>query len=586
MSADAVEAVLVAEFGRSRTRTYLVDVIDGEYRFLARGEAVSTVDAPNHDLIPGLQAAVQQIEHVAGRKLLRRDSLLMPQTTNGDGIDSFVAVANVGDPLRVVIFDAGATAAEVKAVTDAMRRQEAMVYTVTTPGRGVKLSEWSTQQSAIISSWQAHLAVFVTGPAPHPDVLNRMMAVIRGLSGAGQGGLTRLDMTKPPLLVLAIVPDSVALQLNDQLGARVSLKVLDEPPSTNLTDRLLQECAKLIDSQATDRVGGYRQIDSWAGAPVISRQRAASLVTHYLSRTGSRRVVLVDVEEAIGLFGAGPDLVGSAVLGDIDLGLGAPNLVKLVGAPAIMRWLPFPMSEEELLNWVLNRSMRPLTIATSGRDWLIEQALAREAIVTAAGRLDPLLCQGSELLVGSHRLFQWGDLRIAASVLLDAIQPSPEYGAVTLALDSLGLLPALGALAQTEPTAAASVLERDGLLSLGTCLVVQGGQVGQRVVSGVIRRESGQSDEFEVRGGSMVLLPLGPDESASVRLTLESRASMGTFNGGQTVQFEAPTHVRGGAVGLIVDARTRPLHENGRPSPDQMREWLTRLGVKLEGAGI
>ena len=32
----AVEAVLVAEFGRGLTRAYLVDLIDGEHRFLAR----------------------------------------------------------------------------------------------------------------------------------------------------------------------------------------------------------------------------------------------------------------------------------------------------------------------------------------------------------------------------------------------------------------------------------------------------------------------------------------------------------------------------------------------------------------------
>ena len=67
----AAEAILIADFRRHLTRTFLLDVVDGVYRFVARGEAVTTVEPPHEDLTHGLQAAIQQIEFVASRPLLQ-----------------------------------------------------------------------------------------------------------------------------------------------------------------------------------------------------------------------------------------------------------------------------------------------------------------------------------------------------------------------------------------------------------------------------------------------------------------------------------------------------------------------------------
>src|SRR5687767_6836288 len=71
------------------------------------------------------------------------------------------------------------------------------------------------------------------------------------------------------------------------------------------------------------------------------------------------------------------------VLGDVGLAYGLGNLIARRGAANILRWLPFELGEEELLDWALNKVVRPLTLPQTARDLAIEQALAREAISAA-----------------------------------------------------------------------------------------------------------------------------------------------------------------------------------------------------------
>ena len=589
MSADtlAVESVLVAEFGRSRTRVHLVDLIDDTYRFLARAETITTLEPPHSDLSVGLQQAIQQVEEVAGRKLLRRERLLLPQAANGDGIDAFVAVANVADPLRVIILDAGADAADVAAVTDTLRRQEVLVYTVLPPGRGVRPADWTIQQQSVLSSWRPDMVLLLTGSSPNSDTVGRMVGLIKSVAGPEVASLARIDEARTQMVVWAITTDAQYTQLAGQLATRTNLRQLSAATPAERAERLAAELTRLTEERSANTVPGYDGLMAWSTTPVVSRERAASLSAQYLARTGGRRVALVDLDGAASVFVGLRDRTLASVVADVDLELCLPNLLSTVDVSRVQRWLPSELPDQEVAHWALNRSLRPLTMATSLRDQLMEQALAREAAQAAAGRLTDGTLQSVDLLVGSQRLAQWSAPGAAAAVLLDAVQPAPESGVVALALDSAGMLPAMGALAQAEPVAAANVLERDALTRLGTCVVVQGGGDGQRVVSGVIQRASGETREFEVKGGGITVVPLAAGEAATVRLTIENRARIGTAKAGQSMQLEAPGQVQGGSAGLIFDARGRPLAlpDDARRRRERVREWYVALGI-VPASGI
>jgi hypothetical protein len=81
----------------------------------------------------------------------------------------------------------------------------------------------------------------------------------------------------------------------------------------------------------------------------------------------------------------------------------------------------------------------------------------------------------------------------------------------------------------------------------------------------------GEAREFAVAAGSVARLPLSPERPAA-RLTIDA--------GGATT-FEGETAPVGGLVGLIVDARARPL---ALPRDDQARvamlqQWTEALRV-------
>src|SRR5258706_4788392 len=90
-SADTIRAV---DFGAANTRVLLFDMVEGAYRFVGYGEAPSTVNAPYRDASEGLHHALQALQNVTGRQVLDdHASLIMPATTDGRGVDRFVATS-------------------------------------------------------------------------------------------------------------------------------------------------------------------------------------------------------------------------------------------------------------------------------------------------------------------------------------------------------------------------------------------------------------------------------------------------------------------------------------------------------------
>ena len=104
-------------------------------------------------------------------------------------------------------------------------------------------------------------------------------------------------------------------------------------------------------------------------------------------------------------------------------------------------WLPFETSEDELITWVLNRSIRPWVIAEHARDIAIEQALARQIARRGLGeisRAQPLALAGVDLVIGGPAFARWNQPGAAALALLDSLDVVPDEGVLDLAIDQHG----------------------------------------------------------------------------------------------------------------------------------------------------
>jgi hypothetical protein len=287
------------------------------------------------------------------------------------------------------------------------------------------------------------------------------------------------------------------------------------------------------------------------------------------------------------------------VSANLGMSYSIANVCAEAGMPSILRWVHFDMDERELRNRVKNKMIRPTTIPQTLEALIFEQAVSREALrlayiqhkefaTTLRGvqqqrtvgdtfsqaisgqtivdnmKLDLLVASGG-VLSHAPRMHQ------TAMMLIDAFEPE---GFTTLAKDSIFMMPHLGVLAQVHPQASLEVFERDCLIYLGTCVAAKGaGKAGRPCFRYTIRSAT-LNESGEMMVGDIRLFPLAEGETATVAIEPDRAFDCGA-GPGKPIEREA----RGGTVGLILDARGRPLslpveRQVGRPLVER---WVSAL---------
>jgi hypothetical protein len=274
-----------------------------------------------------------------------------------------------------------------------------------------------------------------------------------------------------------------------------------------------------------------------------------------------------------------------AIRGDLGSLQGGRRIIERRGIEALARWLPIPLTTEEITGILINKEIRPTSVPEAPEDLWVEQAAARETIrevlqIAKPGwesisrpqsnlmpLLDPILISGG-VLAGAPRPGQ------VALMVLDAVEP---VGVTTLLVDTNGLGPILGAVAGLNTLAAVETLDNDGIVNLATVIAPVGVARKGDIVLGVrVNYEEGGSLDVEVPYGSLELLPLPLGQEAVLELEPRRRFDVGLGGPGKG----GKRRVRGGLVGLIVDARGRPLTLPSDAEERQIRnqQWLWDVG--------
>ena len=133
------------------------------------------------------------------------------------------------------------------------------------------------------------------------------------------------------------------------------------------------------------------------------------------------------------------------------------------------------------------------------------------------------------------------------------------------------------------PEAAKAVFQRDCLIPLGAVIAPVGrGRAGQKAMALQLTRPGGEPERMDVNVGQLIRIPLGPDEKATVRIEPSRGWDVGA-GAGKPVE----TEIAGGVVGLIMDARGRPLElaADDAERCESLRRWLAAAGALPEAAG-
>lgn len=596
---DKPKAVIIAEIGNTITRVTLVDTVAGESRMIGQAEVSSTTEPPYENAVIGILEAAAQISELTGRQLLQNDgTLLMPQTSERDGVSSVIALTSAAGMMGLVIT---AVASEVSArsaihASRATYTSVLQVVTLDDSAKGTQSNDasWIERQVQALVGLRPDVVLMTGGlDGGTEDALVRLAHIV-GLTALNMrvdaDGQQRHDVAARPVIFAG--NNAAREQVIESLSGRAELTIVDNVRPVLEVERLdpaRRALNRRYNEQILPKLPGMAVLRRISTRPLCTVSDAMGLITRFIAQQYQRATLTLDAGSAhTAAYLSSQDRYSPAVLGGIGTGYSAGAVLAERGLAAIMRWLPFPISERDLTHWVLNKMLRPHVLPTTREDVLIEHAIAREALALALWALwderpgasyDLVVASGGVLAHAPHP-------GLAALTILDALQPDLDQTelAVELHLDTLGLVAACGALAFADSEAALSLLERDMLnnMPLATCVVaLGGGRSGETAIEAELLPVSGSARRVTVRHGQIACLALPPGQKGTLTLRPSGGVRVGLNAPGKEVASRLAA-ISGSALGVIIDARGRPLRLPEAPIERQqlLWDWLTALGVE------
>lgn len=576
----SADTLLAVDFGTATTRAMLFDVVEGSYRFIACGEAPTTIEPPYREASEGLRHALAELRAITGREFLDTNAqVILPSTPDGRGVDGMVATSSAGPAVRALLIGLLPDAS-----LESARRIAASNYLTVVDTFSLGDPRTDAQHMDAILTQQPDIIVLTGGTEDGArDALLKMVDTVsmachllpheHRVRVLFAGNTALKDRLTETLGALAVVHHTANLQ--PEIGVKNTA-----PAQAALTH--------VIETLRLEQIGGFNNIAVWTNGRVQPSAQAASQVMRFFSQAvGSQGGVLsVDVGSASThvIAGFGPEVMVN-VRPDLGVGVNAARVLSETTAEDILRWVPFEIAADELRDFVYDKSAHPHTIPADPHDATVEYALAREALRAALKHARPHWPRaakgpGNDLLPWFKLIFGGGAVlaraprpAIAAMLLLDALQPS---GLSNLYLDTHALSAALGALAQLHPAAVVQALDTGAFLSLGWAVSVMGRARPSDVVCQVKLVSDGGTQTVDVKAGTLEILPLSLNQTGT--LTLKPRPGMDVgFGPGRSKTL---SDINGGAAGIIIDARGRPIHFSAEPDKRRaaVQQWLEKAG--------
>jgi hypothetical protein len=587
-------AVLIAEVGSLTTRVTLVDTVEGETRLIAQAEAPTSSEPPYEDVLIGVLEATVHVAEISGRQLLREGRLFKPQNNERDGINHLIVTTSAAGNLEVII---AAIARDVSAhsAQRAARSTYTNILQVVTLDDAAMNPELQRTTSWVERQVQTMLDL-------RPDAV--LMA--GGLEGGAREVLCRL--ARVVAFALAHMPDAEGQQrrttmrpviyagnsdaqdcVQQAIGQRAELSIVENIRPTleeEYPETVRRAMAGLYERLILPQLPGINTLKELCSIPVTTVCKSEGIVARFLAERYERHMLSIQIgSTSSSAMCASPGNFTPAILGVCGTGYGLMAVVRERGLPAISRWLPFAMSEQDLMHWLLNKQVRPHIIPSSREDVLIEQAVAHEALgmVLEALKDEAPAMQYDMVIAGGGVLAHAPHPGLAALTILDVLQPRCEEsdGIIELRLDVFGLMAACGALANMDADSALTLFERDVLrnVPLASCVVPLGeSKAGEAVIEAEIVSRQGGTRHVQVRQGEIARLPLPQGTVGQLKLRPAAGVRVGQNEPGAETISDIGA-IRGSALGIVIDARGRPLRlpQDSQQRMAQIQKWLAAL---------
>jgi uncharacterized protein (TIGR01319 family) len=592
MEPENINVILATDCGSTTSKARFFKKIDGEYRFVAMGEAPTTVEAPYEDVTMGVLNAVREVEELTGRKLLSKGGTGIILGEKNRGVDLYVTTSSAGGGLQMLVtgvvrvmtaesaeraaLGGGAIVMDVLSVDDGRTPYE-KIQRIRQLRPDMVLMAGGTDGGAEARVIETAGLIRSADPKPRLGTDFRLPLIYAGNRNAREKVRNILDT-----FVVTVV-DNIRPVLEEENAG----------PAREAIQHLFME-------HVMSHAPGYNKLSGWTEVPIMPTPAGEGTMFQILAEQRDANLI------GVGLGGATTNIYSifdgryvRTVSANLGMSYSICNVLREAGMENIIRWIPFDIETDAVSNRLRNKMIRPTTIPHTLEDLIVEHAVAREALRLGL-KHHKFLARGLRGVrrkdVGFHRLFdekidEWQSyidmMKVAiiagtggllsraprraqsALTLIDGFQPE---GITRIYQDSVFMIPHLGVLSTVHPKAAVEIFEKDCCVPLGTCIAPRGqATAGDLAVSIITPKEI-----VKVPSGTITVLPLKAGEVVDVEIRPAKNFDVGTGRA-----HVLKTQVEGGAVGLIIDGRGRPLMlpENVTERRKKLMEWFQAMNA-------
>ena len=581
---------LIVDVNDILTKAILIESRDGRYIVRGMGEAATTVEPPILDVTIGVKNAINDLEEISGLPLSRRGVIVEERREAATDADVFLCSSSSGGGLHMMVagvigmisaesaqraaLGAGAFLMDLFSIDDRRVKYE-MVERMRSLRPDIFLLAGGTDGGAVKQVIEMAELIGSADVKPRFGAEYKLPIIYAG----------NVEIRKKVAEVLT--EDQYALKMAENVRPAIDKENLG-PAKEGIYDAFMEHV--IVHSP------GYQKLKERIDEPIIPTQAAIGEILYAYALEQGANLIGVDVGGATtDVYSVFDGVFNRSLNADFGISYGVCNIMKEAGVENIIRWIPVEMGENEVRN-IIGNMMVHLADPHSPEELLVQHAVAREAIrlgmehhKTIATRLKGISFRRTisdifdqdvedtyiknmmkiDIIVGEGRILSSAPrMEQAALILLDALQPE---GITEVIWDKPGIMPHLGMLSKVNREAALEILTRDCLSKLGTCIAPRGiAKEGVEVMRVLMRRADGTEVEDRTTFGELKTLPLEVSEIAEVELLPARRFDVGNGRG-----RSLKTRVTGGAMGLIIDARGRPM---GLPETKlRLGEWAKAL---------
>ncbi|UCE27990.1 MAG: glutamate mutase L, partial [Candidatus Coatesbacteria bacterium] len=524
---DNENHVLLSDIGSTTTKVLLIDV-GNHARFVADAEVPTTVEKPDEDVCIGFITACGALEKKTGIPIVSGDGdIKLPYFTTssaGGGLQMLVIGLTIVDTARSAekaALGAGGVILKTIAVDDGLHPVERMRVT-------------------------AEL---------HPD----MILMAGGIDGGNVASVVRLaeilslSNPVPKFSSTAEIPlvfcgnkdarEFIAKILADKFEMSVIANIRPTLGKENIGPAK-EKIHELFMENVMERAPGYDELKKWVTGGIIPTPAGVEKIVELYTDSSGEKALVVDIG------GATTDIFTNAggefrrtVAANVGTSYSVSNILAETGIENIMKHLPADFSEEDVRNYVANKTLNPTYVPEHKWEKAVERATAIEglrlawgqhrrlhfkkklraflgirgvgvysadfALVGGVKRAESFKVSDIDLIIGAGGVLSHTDTKNEALWML-AEGFLPE-GITKLAVDGTFKSPHMGVLAGHDPATALELFNGECLEDIGYVIAPVGTIKRWRNALKVVVKENGSEKVHRLKGGDFLFLEHGGD---------------------------------------------------------------------------